>query len=161
MYWYTILIGCISTNQRPRTMHLVSLIPRLLRNANVYTGRESLVSFPVWSWHNQNRTRAFRTEGKCFACKLFNQLCIWHSVCMIFARTPPPPPPHSHSSICVVSCLLPLLFFMFWAFGYAHTQLRFFHPLSNFDSAHMRKSTRPLHNFNVHVSEPGNKANTS
>ena len=45
---------------------------------------ERLVSFLTSSWHNQNRTRVFRTERQHFACALFNQLCVQRSVCMIF-----------------------------------------------------------------------------
>ena len=41
---------------------------------------ESLVSFLTWSWCNQKRTRAFRTERQCFMCCSTSYVCIQHSV---------------------------------------------------------------------------------
>ena len=58
----------------------------------------------------------------------FNAWCVWYLL--------------PNSLICVVSCLIPLLFFLFWVFGYAHAQLRCLYPLSTLDAAHMRKYTR-------------------
>ena len=77
-------------------------------------GVESLLSFLTWPWHNRNRTRVFRTERQCFArCSTnyaFDVRCVWYL------------PPNSW--ISVVSFPLTLhFFFMFYAFGYAHTQL--------------------------------------
>ena len=104
---------------------------------------ESLVSFLMWSWRNQNRTRVFRTERQHFARYstnfAFNARCIWYS---------------SHAKICGVGCPLPSLFSLFWVCGYAHMQLRSFYPLSTFDGAHVRKSTSLcLHKFNIRVPE--------
>ena len=50
-----------------------------------------------------------------------------------------------------VTCYL-CYFFLFWAFQYAHVQLRSFYQLSTFDTAYMRDSPC-LHNFNFHVPE--------
>ena len=91
---------------------------------------ESLVSFLTWAWHNQNRTRVFRTEKQRFARYstnfAFNTRCVWYL---------------PHTKVRVVSCLLPSLFSLFWVFRYSHTQLRSFYPVSTFDGVHMRKNT--------------------
>ena len=78
----------------------------------------------------------------------FNTQCIWYS-------TP-------DSQICVVSFPLPSLFFLFWIFKYAHTQLRSLYPLSTFDAAHVR-NTRLSTPAQLQCScsrewEPGNEA---
>ena len=47
---------------------------------------------------------------------------------------------------------------MFWAFGHAHTQLRYFYSHSTFDSGHTWENipdSPRLHNFNVQISEHG------
>ena len=80
-------------------------------------------TFLMWPWHNQNRTRVFRTDRQCTAhCSTncaFNTQCVWYS------------PPDNQR--CVASRSLPLLFFLFWVFGYAHAQLRSLYPLSTLD----------------------------
>ena len=72
---------------------------------------ESLISFLMWLWCNQNRTRVFRTERERFAhCSTnhaFNAQCVWYSL--------------PDNQRCVVSYLLPCLFLLFWVFEYAHT----------------------------------------
>ena len=47
---------------------------------------------------------------------------------------------------CVVSCLQPSLFFLFWVFRYPHAQLWSLYPLSTLDAVHVRKKyqTFPL-----------------
>ena len=111
------------------------------------TRGESLVSFLKWALHNLKRTRVFRAGGQhlghCSASYAFNVRCVWYLL----------PDSWTH----VASCLLPLHFFLFWAFGFAHMQLRSFYPLSALDAAHVRKipGSLYLHNFNVHIPEWG------
>ena len=42
-------------------------LPSFLSLAQYWKSRESLVSFLTWAWHNQKRTRIFRTNRLCFA----------------------------------------------------------------------------------------------
>ena len=71
------------------------------------------------------KDQRFRTENQHFAhCStncVFNAQCVWYL--------------HTNSEIHVA------YFHSFWAFRYAHMQLRFFYPLSTFDTAHVRKNT--------------------
>ena len=106
--------------------------------------------FSHMPWCNQNRTGVLEQKGN-FLCIVQPTMCSMFSVYDICLP------------IRVVSCPLPLLIFMFWTFGYAHTQLRSFYPLSTFDGSHVRKSTRlstpaQLQCLHSRVWEPGNEA---
>ena len=88
-----------------------------LQNRKMYTWRE------LFSCDHDIITRVFRTDRQCTAhCSTncaFNTQCVWYS------------PPDNQR--CVASRSLPLLFFLFWVFGYAHAQLRSLYPLSTLD----------------------------
>ena len=66
-----------------------------------------------------------------------------------------------HVHVHVVSCLLhlPSLFFLFWVFRHAHTQLRSLYSFSTFNTFYATKkkilSSPRLHNFNVCILECG------
>ena len=84
----------------------------LLQNTNMY----------MWPWCNRIRPVFLEQKGNVFLCcstnYAFNARCVWY----LFPD----------SQRCVVSCPLPLLFFLFWVFGYTHTQYVF----------HVTKNTR-------------------
>ena len=103
---------------------IISLVPRLLQNANMFTHQE-----PGIFSHNQNRTRVFRTERQRLS------LC---STNYAFNAGVYDIRPQGH----IVIFPLPLLFFLFWVFEYAHTQLR---PLSTFNTFHVTKKYQALH----------------
>ena len=109
---------------------------------------ERVASFLTWSWRNQNRTRVFRTVKQCFSHCLtnyaFNAQCVWYSL--------------PDNQRCVVSYLLPSLFFLFWVFGYAHSQLRSLYPLYTWRDKTYSPLLTQLQCSRSRVWEPGNKA---
>ena len=129
-YHQVAIIGKVRAN-----FSLVSRLPRSgTQPLKLCKCREPGIFFSREHDINWNKTGVLRTERQHFVhwstSYVLDVRCVWYS-------TP-------NSLIHVVSCLLPLLFFMIWDFRYAHTQIRSLYPppppLSTF--AHMRKNTR-------------------